>query len=398
MHVISDQVFTVASPDGEFLDQDRLGVVHGRLARPDRADEAVMNASVARQLGLHVGDVMHLGLFASRTSVAKLRVNVKLVGIVVFNNQVIQDDIDAAYGLVVLTPALLREATRLAPAAVSPVSNGVQLDGGARDVATVEREIISLFPKGAAYEFHASAPVVSQVEDAIKPESIALGAFGVIAALVTLVIAAQAISRQLRADDDDRQLLRALGAGPAVTTADGLPGVLGSIGAGSVVAVAVAVVLSPLTLLGPVKPVYPGAGIALDWAVLGLGFAGLVVILSATAFVIAYRHAPHRLARRGQQTRARFTRRARGRRRGRADSGRDGHPVRVRARCRPRRGAGAFDPDRDDARRRPRRRDTHLRERSAHVGVASVAVRLELELHDQSEPGGPPADTRAPRS
>jgi hypothetical protein len=311
LHLVSDQVFTVASPDGEFLSQDRLGVVHGRMARPNRADEAVMNASAARQLGVHVGETMHLGLFTSRTSVAKLRVNVKLVGIVVFNNQVVQDDIDAAYGLVVLTPALLREATRVAPAAVPPVSNGIELDRGARDVATAEREIIRLFPKGAAYEFHASAPVVSQVEDAIKPESIALGAFGAIAALVTLVITAQAVSRQLRAGDDDRQLLRALGAGPAITTADGLIGVLGSIVTGSLVAVAVAVALSPFTLLGPVKSVYPGGAVAFDWAVLGFGFAALVVILGATALLIAYRHAPHRLARRSQHTRARASRAAR---------------------------------------------------------------------------------------
>ena len=75
-------------------------------------NEAVMNASAARQLGVHVGEVMHLGLFASHTSPARLRVNVKLVGIVVFNNQVIQDDIDAAYGFVVLTPALAPRGDR----------------------------------------------------------------------------------------------------------------------------------------------------------------------------------------------------------------------------------------------------------------------------------------------
>jgi hypothetical protein len=311
VHRISSQVFMIASPDGEFLDQDRLGVVHGRLARPNDANEAVMNASAARQLGVRLGEVMPLGLFTSHSSPARLRLNVKVVGIVVFNSQVVQDDIDAAYGFVVLTPAFLREATRVAPSAVSPVSNGLELDHGARDVPTVERELVGLFPRGAAYEFHATGPVVTEVESAIKPESIALGAFGVIAALVALVIAAQAVSRQLRSADDDRRLLRALGAGPAVTAADGLIGVIGSIVVGSLLAVGVAVALSPLTPLGPVKAVYPASGIAFDWSVLGVGFAGLVVVLSAIAFAIAYRHAPHRLARRAQLTRARGSRAAR---------------------------------------------------------------------------------------
>ena len=308
---IASTVFMIASPDGEFRGQDRLGVVHGRMARPSDANEAVMNASAARQVGVHVGEVMHLGLFTSHTSPARLRFNVKLVGIVVFNNQVVQDDIDAAYGFVVLTPALLREATRVAPSAVSPAGNGLQLDHGARDVSTVERELVGLFPRGAAYEFHATGPVVTQVESAIKPESIALGAFGVIAALVALMITAQAVSRQLRSADDDRQMLRALGASPAVTTADGLIGVIGSIVAGSLLAVAVAVALSALTPLGPVKAVYTDSGVAFDRSVLGLGFAGLVLVLSAFAFVIAYRHAPHRLARRGQLIRARGSRAAR---------------------------------------------------------------------------------------
>ncbi len=58
--------------------------------------------------------------------------------------------------------------------------------------------------------------VVTEVELAVKPESVALGGFGALAAAVALVLGAQAISRQLRADDDDRRVLRAIGAGPAV--------------------------------------------------------------------------------------------------------------------------------------------------------------------------------------
>ena len=70
-------------------------------------------------------------------------------------------------------------------------------------------------------------------------------------------------------------MLRALGAGPVAAAGDGLIGVLAAVLLGSLVAVAVAVGLSPLSPLGPVRPVYPDPGIAFDWTVLGIGFAVL---------------------------------------------------------------------------------------------------------------------------
>jgi hypothetical protein len=306
------KVLWAGSIDGGLFRQDRVTVVNGRMADPKQADEAVMTASAASQLGAHVGQVIRLGLFTNSSSAtARLLLHVKLVGIVVLNNQVVQDAVDATFGFALLTPALIREAAMAAPSAVSPVSYDLQLVHSGRDVLMVEQELVRLIPRGASYQFHATAPVVAQVEDAVKPESIALGAFGAIAALVTLVIGAQAVSRQLRTGDEDRQVLRALGAGPAVTIADGLIGVLAAVVAGSLLAVVVAVALSPLAPLGPVRPVYPASGIAFDWTVLGLGLAGLVVVLSAVAFAIAYRQAPHRVARRLRQTPPRGSRAAR---------------------------------------------------------------------------------------
>ena len=78
--------------------------------------------------------------------------------------------------------------------------------------------------------------------------------------------------------------------------ADGLLGVVGAIVAGSLLAVGVAVGLSPLAPIGPVRPVYPDIGVDFDWTVLGLGFLLFVVALTATALLVAFRVAPHRLA------------------------------------------------------------------------------------------------------
>ena len=157
----------------------------------------------------------------------------------------------------------------------------------------------SVSSRGAStYQFHVTSRVVTEVELAVKPESVALGAFGAIAGLVCLVLGMQAISRQLRRADEDRQVMRALGAVPVAATGDGLIGVLGCR------CPRLARRRSPWrsasrrsSPLGPVRPVYPDAGIAFDWTVLGIGLAVLVVGLGAAAVALSYRGAPHRVAR-----------------------------------------------------------------------------------------------------
>ena len=273
-----------------------------------RADEVVLTASAARQGHVHIGQVVPVGLFTTANArVPSLRIDVKVVGIVVFNNGVVQDDIDAAYGFVVVTPALLREAIAKLPVTAVPFTYGLRLARGSRDVATVEREVVAAIPGGEVHQFHATAPVVTQVEEAMRPESIALGAFGFIALLVTLVLAAQAMARQIRLGNEDRAILRALGASRGVASADGVIGVMLAVLVGAVLAVVVAVALSPLAPLGPVRAVYPGSGVAFDWTVLGGGFAVLVVILGATAATITISQAPRRNA----DSRAAWTRRSR---------------------------------------------------------------------------------------
>lgn len=108
------------------------------------------------------------------------------------------------------------------------------------------------------------------------------------------------MSRQLRDAEEDSFVLRRLGAGPTTIALDSLVGILGSIVLGVLLAVAVAVALSPLSPLGPVRPVYPDAGIAFDWTVLGVGLLVLIVGLGAMALVLAHRGAPHRVAARSR--------------------------------------------------------------------------------------------------
>ena len=318
---IANVVVSVGSIDGMMLDQDRLAVVEGRRADQNRADEIMMTSSAAKLLHVHVGQLVPLGFyteaqlrrpgFGTPRVAPRLLVRARLVGIATLNNEVLQDDVDQAFGFTFLTPALVREAAAVSPDPITPTIYGLKLDHGDRGVATVEQELVRLVPPGFTYQFHVTSGVVEQMELSLKPESVALGVFGVIAALVCLVLGLQATSRQLGSADEDRAVLRALGAGPAVTAADGLIGVLAAVVLGSLLAGAVAIGLSPLGPIGPVRPVYPDPGIAVDWTVLGTGFAVLVIGLGTAAAVVSYRRAPHLVAR-GERGATRHSRVSRG--------------------------------------------------------------------------------------
>ena len=75
------------------------------------------------------------------------------------------------------------------------------------------------------YDFYDTSIDVTKAQNAIKPEAIALGVFGLIAALAALLIAGQVIGRQLSFWAHEERTLRALGADPAMTAGDGLLGI-----------------------------------------------------------------------------------------------------------------------------------------------------------------------------
>ena len=297
---------SLASPHGLYAGQDRVTITAGRSADPGRPDEVVASPDAAALLRLHVGSQLRVGLISSSEQgiPASRRVDLTVVGIGVFNTQVLQDGIDSGRtGFLLGTPALAR---RFASCCASGMNVGLRLDGGRYDTA-VSKEYqrlvaTSAYIQGGSSELYVyiTSAIEAQAQRAIRPEAIALGAFGVIAGLAALIIGTQSISRQLRAGADDAGVLRALGAGPAAITAEGLLGIVGTVAAAALLAAAVATGLSPFSLFGPVRTVEPGRGIYLDWTALGLGVLGLVLVLGGVAAMIAYRQAPHRVAGREQ--------------------------------------------------------------------------------------------------
>jgi hypothetical protein len=294
------------SPSGEYVTHDRATVVQGRLFDPSRLNEFMLSAGAARAADLHLGSTIRIAFFSDAQAASPsfagypvnkphLLITLKLVGIIDSNQQIVQDD-DQALGdqIAVLTPALTRQ---LEGCCAYYTYLTLDLKGGGRHVAAVEAGVDRISPHlETVGGFTTSAPLVAKAERSIKPEAVALGVFGLVAALAALVINGQVLSRIIRRDTHERGVLRALGASPAVTAADALMGALAAIVVGSVLAAAVAVALSPLAPIGPVRAVYPDQGVTFDWTVLGFGILLLIAVLGACAAFITYRSAPHRLA------------------------------------------------------------------------------------------------------
>jgi hypothetical protein len=284
------------SVDGMFFDQDRTTAVGGRMADPSRADEFVATPDAARQLRARVGDRIPVGLyspsqlsdpaFGTAQVRPQRRFTLTLVGLVVPADDIVRDDVDRAATFVAFTPALTREVVAVPGGYAGASLAAVQLRDQS-DVARFERDFVGLLPPGSVYNFHVVANTTARVNRAVKPEAIALGVFGVIAALTLLVVATQAATRLVRASGEELYVLRSLGAEPRLIALDPLVALVPAFILGALVAAGVAVALSPLAPLGPVRPVDPARGVSIDWTVEGAGALVLVAVLTAAAVTVA---------------------------------------------------------------------------------------------------------------
>ncbi len=306
--VNEDDVTAIGSEHGEYFTQDQVTVVDGRMADPKSPSEMVATAEAAKLSGWHLGQTVSFGAYTIRQAESPdfnpyaeqpaMRFSAKLVGLVAFSNQVVNDDVDRYPTFILMTPALTE---RLRATQVYPTF-GLRLTHGNAEVPVVEKEIIGLLPPGTLYTFHETSVAEAEVERSSKPETIALGVFGGIAGIAALVIAGLAIGRTISGQGDELDALRALGADPRTLTWDATFGLLGAIVLGALLAVGVAIVLSPLAPIGPAHQIDPRPGFAADWTVLVIGLAALIVGLGALTAGLAYRAALRcRLGRRSER-------------------------------------------------------------------------------------------------
>ena len=291
----------------EYFAQDRVTLVSGRM--PDLADpgQALMNAQAGKELGIHVGSTVTVTLNSDAQLLSEAdnpppaaRARLRIVGLVVFPQDVVNDDYDTAgTAEVLVTPALTR---RIDTCCATYSYSSLRVAPG--HAGAVESELTQVLPSKllTAVGFRSGAPV---------------GRAGGAGHQARVDRAGRVRRRGRPGRTRDRQSdhrapatrrgssssRRCGRSGPA------LPPPRPTRTLGTVAAVVGRVrcwrrwwrsSCSPLFPFGPVRPVFPYV-FGWDWTVLGLGCLAFVVILSAVALGLALRMAPERVRRRRRQ-------------------------------------------------------------------------------------------------
>jgi hypothetical protein len=280
---------------GEFFTQDTMTVVAGHLPALDAADAIVLTPKLARLFGVGVGGRVTYQLI---NTLAQSPSNLEPVaGELTFTVAAIAelppdlvDQFDQVQSAVIPPAATLR-ALRL-PGALQFSWVGARLRGGSAEIPAFQKEVQHLAVEvgnGYGFSLRRLDTVHAQVQEAIRPQAVALGVFGGFALLALLVLVGQALAQMFDRIGADAETLRALGLSRLeISVVCGLGGAL-AVFVGLVVAIVGAVALSDLAPVGPVRAIDPARGFQFDATVLAGGSAVLLVVLSALMVVLAWR-------------------------------------------------------------------------------------------------------------
>jgi hypothetical protein len=273
------------STDGRFgTSIDRFKVLAGRMYRPGRADEVVIDPQLAAGYGLRPGSVLRLLMAPTgpgdRPDLRRaVLLRFRVAGVVLFDNQVIPVTPNDHIPALELTPAFYHSRQgRSFPVAneeaLVRLRQGTSVGEFARRATGLARH----YPATQGVQVIDLADQQVKVEQAIQPQADALALFAALAGLAALVVIAQLLSRQLITGASDYPVLSALGAGRRPLSAVALirAGLVSA--AGACIAVVIAVAASPLMPIGPARLAEPDPGVQVSVAILGLGLAAVAVL------------------------------------------------------------------------------------------------------------------------
>jgi hypothetical protein len=302
------QAGTVLDPAGRaWLARTKL--LSGRTADPVRADEAVVDFTMAERFGLGVGDTVELRFarpgedrifFSGRTvpPTGGQTVRLRVVGISAAAGSFPPRPQAAGAGYTELTPAFAgRHAATLGESESLTVwlrRGTVEIEGFAR---AVER-LAGGTPFGtiAARTDQGSFGGGRRTERALGLLVIALWVLAGLGAVTFLLVAGQTLDRAAFLEAAEHPTLQALGMSRAQLLGVALTRIGLVAAAATVVALAVAVALSPLFPLGLARVAEPDPGVTFDAVTLGAGAAVLVLALLALGAWPAWRVAAGRSA------------------------------------------------------------------------------------------------------
>ena len=280
-----------SSVDRAFYRQDTLTVLSGRLPDPASSHQIALTPGIATLFGVGVGGRVHYQLYDAETQkglgTASFRVSA-----IVDAPPALVDQFDEMEGAFLSPAATARYAREISYSWV-----GIRLDRATAGLPSFQSSLTHLSTRvghGYAFEVRKMGTVHRQVQNAIRPQAVALAVFGGLAALALLVLVSQSLAQWLERSAGSLRTLRALGLtrrDAAMTCALG-PAL--AVAAGLLLAVVGAVALSPLAPLEPVRHFDPVRGVQFDPAVLVGGALILGVVLAGLLATMAWRRArPH---------------------------------------------------------------------------------------------------------
>lgn len=266
----------------------RMGRPHlaaGRMPLWQREDEALITQSAADRYRLRVGDEVPLAVLtladAERLMASgDLRppqppVRFTVVGIAADVRSILNVGDAAAMWL---TPAFARSH----PGSLTWQGTAIALRGGQADVAAY-RHTLERAAQGRLVGVTSRDDARVPLDDAVEPQTTSLVLFALVVAVTGLVLAAQAIGRQVDASAGEAALLRALGLSRRQLVLSVGLRVLVTVVPGGLAAALFAVVGSRWTPIGVARPLEPTPGPSVDgWAIsLGAGMLVVGVLLAA---------------------------------------------------------------------------------------------------------------------
>ena len=294
------------SLDGEYFSQDRATVLAGRLPPQGSTSTVVLTPAIAKAFGTGVGGTVSYRfqpVGPEQQPAGKRFTRSFRVAAIVEVPPALTDESDQAEGSIFppgATRQLLPEyfyawiGLRLAQGTAGTGALQKHLATLAADLQRQARQALHRDVPPPSFTVNRTDVIRSRVQQAIRPEAVALSVFGAIAALAMLVLVGQGLAQMIARSAPDTVVLRVLGATRAqAALAAALPGLIAVLG-GVALAVAGAVAVSPLAPVGPVRQFDPDRGIAADGLVLGGGAAVFGLALLGLLAVPAVRSVrPH---------------------------------------------------------------------------------------------------------
>ena len=257
---------------------NRFKLLDGRRPDPARADEVLISFVAAERYAVHVGDEIRLGFDQPRPR--------RVVGIEASPGEFPPQTVGLSPSIHA-TPALYRalktevddEGNPPRDSVLLRLDDGVDVDGFRRAVARISPNAFVLVQRELS----------SSAQRSFRLQSLALWLLAGSTALVALLILSQTVARQVFIDSRDHPTLAALGMTGGQRWALGMVRAALVGAAGALVAVVVAIALSPLTPVGLARTAEPDPGLRLDGPVLGLGLVATLLAVPALALFPTWR-------------------------------------------------------------------------------------------------------------